>query len=585
MEPHVTLAFALRAAPGTYAALLGAGASVASGVPAAWEIQQDLINKVAAAEGAKEIGDPFAWYKGRFGHEATYDGLLDALTATAFERQAVLKTYFEPDEQEREQGLKKPTAAHHAVARLAAAKLVRIVLTTNFDRLTETALREAGVEPTVVSHPDDITGLAPLHAIDCLVVHLHGDYLNPTSMLNTPMELGTYAPQTDEFLDRVFKDYGLVIAGWSARYDPALRNALSRCTTRRFATYWADPRPLADEAEDLRIRRSAEYVPADADTFFGQVADAADALADTAREHPVSTAIAVASAKRALAGTNLAIPLHDMIRREASRVAALPLRTIGPFSGIGDGTAVDAEHERRLQTLQAETERLLALVATTAYWGNEQTDRWWLPAIAELSGIPSVSGITMLLNVAGAPGTMMMYAAGTAAMAAGRWGLLARILTEPQVPRLTTNAPEAVAVVRGPQATFGLYNASERLHQQLLPVFTEHLSLATTEYASARERFEYLRLLTQHAAGHGLEPAHLGRTGTLGAYQSEPTTWLQKELDRYPQPLRWLTGPEAPQHPLVEAGFLGGDLLLLQEAKAKFDAAYAMEASRGFYGG
>jgi hypothetical protein len=60
--------------------------------------------------------------------------------------------------------------------------------------ILETALREEGVEPTVVATPDDATGLAPLHTLKCLVVHVHGDYLNPTSMLNTPEELEKYAP-------------------------------------------------------------------------------------------------------------------------------------------------------------------------------------------------------------------------------------------------------------------------------------------------------------------------------------------------------------------------------------------------------
>jgi hypothetical protein len=61
VEPHVKLAFALRAIPGGYAVLLGAGASVAAGVPAAWDVQRNLIERVAAAEGVEGIGDPFAW--------------------------------------------------------------------------------------------------------------------------------------------------------------------------------------------------------------------------------------------------------------------------------------------------------------------------------------------------------------------------------------------------------------------------------------------------------------------------------------------------------------------------------------------
>ncbi|WP_328843276.1 hypothetical protein [Streptomyces sp. NBC_00258] len=70
-------------------------------------------------------GNAHAWYRQCFGHPAAYDRLLDALTSTPYERQAMLRSYFEPDDQEREAGLKQPTAAHHAIARLVAAGHVR----------------------------------------------------------------------------------------------------------------------------------------------------------------------------------------------------------------------------------------------------------------------------------------------------------------------------------------------------------------------------------------------------------------------------------------------------------------------------
>jgi hypothetical protein len=56
---------------------------------------------------------------------------------------------------------------------------VRLILTTNFDLLIETALRQAGIEPVVVSTPDAIANMAPLHAQQCVVIHLHGDYKSP----------------------------------------------------------------------------------------------------------------------------------------------------------------------------------------------------------------------------------------------------------------------------------------------------------------------------------------------------------------------------------------------------------------------
>jgi hypothetical protein len=62
-----------------------------------------------------------------------YSEEVNELAPTRDERRALLQGYFEPNEQEREEGLMQPTAAHRFIARLCAAGYVRVVLTTNFD--------------------------------------------------------------------------------------------------------------------------------------------------------------------------------------------------------------------------------------------------------------------------------------------------------------------------------------------------------------------------------------------------------------------------------------------------------------------
>lgn len=72
-----------------------------------------------------------------------------------------MRAYFEPTEDEREQGLKLPTVAHRAIASLVARGYVRVILTTNFDRLLELALEAEGVVPTVIATPDAVEGALP----------------------------------------------------------------------------------------------------------------------------------------------------------------------------------------------------------------------------------------------------------------------------------------------------------------------------------------------------------------------------------------------------------------------------------------
>jgi hypothetical protein len=55
-----------------------------------------------------------------------------------------------------------------------------------------------------------------------------------TRIRNTPEELDKYDPRTDRLLDRIFDDFGIIVCGWSAEWDSALRAAIERCPSRRF---------------------------------------------------------------------------------------------------------------------------------------------------------------------------------------------------------------------------------------------------------------------------------------------------------------------------------------------------------------
>lgn len=136
---------------------------------------------------------------------------------------------------------------------------MRVILTLNFDRLVEQAVRAEGIEPTVVASPADVEGLAPLHALECCIVHLHGDYLNPTSMLNTATELERYTPATARLLRRILEDYGLIIAGWSSVYDPALRAAIAEHYPSRLSLAWIEPGPPSEQATATDAQEGSSF--------------------------------------------------------------------------------------------------------------------------------------------------------------------------------------------------------------------------------------------------------------------------------------------------------------------------------------
>lgn len=189
-----TIAMVIQANPGVYALLLGAGVSMDSGIPSAWQVMDHLCRKLARCHG-KDVEEEQGqiWYKDHFGQSPSYSELFDELTKSGVERVGLLRSYFEATASDLETGNKLPTIAHRAIARLVAHGYIRVILTTNFDRLLEAALSELGVTPVIISTDNDASNKPPFAHNRCTVLKLHGDYLDST-FRNTKEELLTYPP-------------------------------------------------------------------------------------------------------------------------------------------------------------------------------------------------------------------------------------------------------------------------------------------------------------------------------------------------------------------------------------------------------
>ncbi len=152
------------------------------------------------------------WYEEKYGKEPQYADLLAELANTRPARQLLLRSYFEPTENEWGEGSKQPTEAHHSIAALIQGGYVKVIVTTNFDRLLEKALGEIGIEPTVLNSDEQIKGAEPVHLMNCCVLKVNGDHLDP-QIRNTPEELSTYSKELNDLLDQTFDQYGLIVCG------------------------------------------------------------------------------------------------------------------------------------------------------------------------------------------------------------------------------------------------------------------------------------------------------------------------------------------------------------------------------------
>jgi hypothetical protein len=422
IDPMVSLVFSMHSAKGAYALLLGSGVSRAAGIPTGWDIVLDLVRKVADLENEECGPDPAEWYLRRMGAEPKYDELLERLAHSSTERSLLLRQYFEPNGEERDQGLKLPTRAHKAIAGLVAQGWVRVILTTNFDRLMEQALEAAGVNPTVVASPSSAAGTLPLVHQRCLLVKVHGDYLD-SEVKNTPEELATYHRSVNSLLDRIFDELGLVVCGWSADYDVALRRAIERCKNHRFTTYWAARSALAQSAAKLIELRRAELVRiTDADSFFAELSEKATSIEQVDRSHPASPQLAVATLKRYLQDERRQIDLHDLVVGEAERVAGQLGEEHFPVERAGESIE---ELELRLHRYEALCETLVALFATGCHWSSAGQTESWVKAFDVVAATSFArQGSVALISLKRYPALLLLYVGALAAVSRENYPVL-----------------------------------------------------------------------------------------------------------------------------------------------------------------
>lgn len=501
IDPLISLAFAVSNSPGVYALLLGSGISRAAAIPTGWEVVVDLTRKLAAAMGETADPDPAGWFRSKFDAEPNYSDLLNRLAKAPTERAALLRQHFEPTEEERSRGLKVPTKAHRAIASLAAAGYLRVLVTTNFDRLLETALTEAGVVPTVISTADAAVGALPLIHNRCTVVKLHGDYLD-SRIKNTADELSNYEPQISALLDRILDEFGLIVCGWSAEWDIALFSAIERTPNRRFTTYWAARAALTDRVKRLVELRRAEVIQiADADSFFSELSQKVSALADFRAPHALSVTAAVEMLKRYLPRPEFRIAQHDLMIRETERCRAELAPDRYPLQGVNVDQGFVAG---RLGQYEAATAIIRRLLAYGVYWGGSdfaQTAVRSLTRIASSAAVLS-SGLTRLLKLRSYPASLLFCASSLGAVAGGDYKALREVL-EAEAPHQTDTSKKAPAVLELypgaalPEELLKLVNetgrtpASDHVFALLRDDFRELLP-DDNEYSAAFDRLEYL---------------------------------------------------------------------------------------------
>lgn len=395
-----------------------------------------------------------------------------------------------------------PSAAHRAIAQLVARGAVRVILTTNFDRLTERALEDAGVPPQVLHRPEQLASATPLAHAKVTVIKLHGDYAD-LEQRNTADELAKYPRALAAYLGRVLDEYGLIVSGWSAEWDTALMRALEGVRSRRYPLYWSSRGTIKEDARRLIAQHGAVSMPGlAADDLFTGLAGRLNAL-DRLSAIPITVEIAVQRLKRALPDPGRRIELFDLVGGEVQRlVSRIMDRTRHPLDG---GVPVDLFEQRG--AYEEEAGVVARLLATGVFHGEETDASLWVRSLQRLMSARGRFTEGTYNGAAEAmrhyPAILCLWAMGVGAILAEREKLLARLLLEP------TWKP--IVGARGPQPAVSCLNPFRRVvpdaddARESYPE-SHHIRAASRDalrelepddeaYAAACDRLEYLASL------------------------------------------------------------------------------------------
>ena len=485
----------------------------------------------------------------------------------------MLRDFFEPTADEREQHLKTPTPAHLAIAQLAQLGKIRVVVTTNFDRLMEQALEAVGIQPVVIGTADAVRGAEPLDRVDCTVVKVHGDYLD-VRFRNTPKELATFDREMNRLLDRIFDEYGLIVCGWSATTDLALQAALERAPSRRYMTYWCARSGLSETAQRLVTTRRAEVISGkDANSVFTELLEKVRDLADLDYP-PLTTQMQVARVKRYLEeGENARIRLYDLVSEETERVVT---RLNGPaFPIAGPRIVSSKEVASRLKQYTRLCESLVALTSTGCRWAGPDHIGLWVQTIQRVTPEDFSPDVGSLGATRSAPTLLLLFGGALAARAVERSDIIARLLVGIAVKDASQRHPvfrimvptkllreddaEAFPELGGSQAPGSEY-LLQTLRSWLRPMLPND-----ADYTDAFDFFEYLYALLHLDARQEANErvwAPLGRFAFRRAFQRDQLPAITADIGR--QGHEW---------PYLQAGLFGGSLTRLLRAKTQLDEA------------
>lgn len=259
---------------GSFGVLLGAGASISSGIQSAndciWDWKASIYQTLSGNQ--QKLVDPKKSERSRMIIQQWLDAQNDFPQAGSPDEYSFYaeRTYeIEADRIKYFQNLcqgKSPYIGYKLLCLLNKYGIVKSVWSTNFDGLVERAAQQANITPITINLDCVDRIYRTESSNELLYIALHGDYKYST-LKNTAKELDSQHEEFVAAMRRYFVDKSLIVIGYSGR-DRSLMDAINQAFTDKGAgrLYWCGYGKNADpEIQNLiqNIRnagRTAYYI-------------------------------------------------------------------------------------------------------------------------------------------------------------------------------------------------------------------------------------------------------------------------------------------------------------------------------------
>lgn len=500
IDPRFKLANAIYQSPKQFACFFGSGLSYSVDMPNAWEISIELVNRIAQDEIGQKPEKPQEWFEENFG-PLSYSNLLEQLTDTAEGRQKILKEFIEPSPEERERNQKTPGKAHKAIATLVDRGYINVIITTNFDRLIEQSLRGKEIEPKVYRTPDDFKKAEDFYRKECAILKLNGDYLDPDP-LNTEDELSSYSDNKENIVRRIRDEFGLLICGWSAKWDHRLVEILSEPDERRFPAYWLTYRDLENSEQELAEELNATIIHHQgASEILPDLQEKVISLDQLNESKEMSAKVAAKTIQRYLDDRDKTIRIQELFRDELESL----IEEIQKNPYEGSESISETELEDGFDYYLRISRKLTLMLNSLCFYDSDQQFTDLVEEIVSRLANVEVKDLGGRFDkLTKLPALLVIYSAGIVSLYRGNPRYLKALLTHPTIQKTIYDEAKDLFYELNPQkifnqftriAGFDIYDVSSMFQTRTRPLTDDYIP-RETNFVKWFDRLEYLITLT-----------------------------------------------------------------------------------------